>query len=198
MTEKLCLIEGCDHPVKARGYCSRHYQRLMTFGDPLGGGTYSGEPRRFFEETVLTYKGDDCLIWPYGKDQNGYGKIHVGDTIRFVHRLACEAINGPPPSKDHQAAHSCGNGRGGCVNPNHTRWATQVENEKDKLIHGTHIRGENNVSSKFKETDIHKIRQSYAKGEYTQRQLGDKYGVHQVYISQIITGKKWGWLETPL
>lgn len=31
-----CTIEDCPYPIRTRSYCSRHYQRLMKFGDPLG------------------------------------------------------------------------------------------------------------------------------------------------------------------
>jgi hypothetical protein len=33
-----CSIEGCDRPVRARGWCSPHLQRWYVHGDPLGGG----------------------------------------------------------------------------------------------------------------------------------------------------------------
>jgi hypothetical protein len=31
-----CIIDGCDDPVRARGWCSRHYQRWARTGDPEG------------------------------------------------------------------------------------------------------------------------------------------------------------------
>lgn len=30
-----CSIEGCDGAVRARGWCSKHYQRWKKHGDPL-------------------------------------------------------------------------------------------------------------------------------------------------------------------
>lgn len=44
-----CSVPGCDRPVKARGLCNGHYQRLMTHGDvqadrPLGGGAAGPRP----------------------------------------------------------------------------------------------------------------------------------------------------------
>lgn len=29
-----CSVEGCDAPVNAKGYCSKHYSRMMKYGDP--------------------------------------------------------------------------------------------------------------------------------------------------------------------
>lgn len=33
-----CSIEGCDRPVKTRGWCNAHYLRWRRHGDPLGTG----------------------------------------------------------------------------------------------------------------------------------------------------------------
>lgn len=32
---KICSIPGCTNPVKARGWCCRHYQRWEATGDPV-------------------------------------------------------------------------------------------------------------------------------------------------------------------
>lgn len=60
-------------------------------------------------------------------------------SVVLVHRLACTAFHGAPPSARHQAAHGDGDG----LNNRETnlRWATPAENEADKLIHGTSGRG---------------------------------------------------------
>lgn len=50
-------------------------------------------------------------------------------------RVVCERVNGPAPTEKHETAHGCGNSW--CVNKRHLRWATHIENEADKLIHGT-------------------------------------------------------------
>jgi hypothetical protein len=31
----LCSVDGCKQPVQARGFCPKHYRRLMRHGDPL-------------------------------------------------------------------------------------------------------------------------------------------------------------------
>ena len=43
--EKKCKIKGCTEPHHARGYCNRHYKKLMQVGDPLAGRTYQSGPR---------------------------------------------------------------------------------------------------------------------------------------------------------
>ena len=32
-----CAVDDCDRPVLARGWCSKHYQKWRTYGDPCAG-----------------------------------------------------------------------------------------------------------------------------------------------------------------
>jgi hypothetical protein len=75
-----------------------------------------------------------CLIWigaTGGSDRRP--KVTVDGKQQYVSRLVCEETLGPPPGPWHQAAHATPQGciGGDCVNPNHLRWATKVENEGD-------------------------------------------------------------------
>jgi hypothetical protein len=82
------------------------------------------------------HQGEECLIWPFSRP-TGYGSFgHLGKQYR-AHRFMCEMANGPAPSAEHQASHSCGNGRNGCVNPRHLQWKTNGENQLDRRQHGT-------------------------------------------------------------
>lgn len=136
----ICTVEGCEKPARTKSLCSAHYRRLWRHGDPTAGRTEVGEPERYIREVALTHGGGDCLIWPYSRKTDGAAQINLGGRSVIVARMVCEEVNGPPPTPAHQAAHSCGKGHLGCITPQHLRWATQVENEADKLIHGTHNR----------------------------------------------------------
>lgn len=136
--ETRCSIEGCDRPRSARGWCGAHYQRWYAHGDPLVcflPMATRGVPMRYYRETVLTYRGDDCLTWPFATTPNGYGQIRLDGRMQSVHRLACCHVNGPAPTPKHEAAHNCGNGNKGCCNPRHLSWKTHAENMADIPIH---------------------------------------------------------------
>jgi len=185
----LCQVNGCDRPQKNRGWCSMHYQRWWKHGDPLAGGTPLGEPMRYFREVVLPFHGDECLIWPYARDQNGYAKLAgVGDT-QYVSRLACEEANGPPPTSKHEAAHICGRGHLGCVNLGHLLWKTHKANQHDRFAHGTHTRGEQHPGSKLTERDVREIRE--LSKNMRQAGIARKYGVSRRAVGMILTGKNW-------
>lgn len=36
---RACAVEGCESPVKTRGWCQRHYTRWRRYGNPLSVGT---------------------------------------------------------------------------------------------------------------------------------------------------------------
>lgn len=149
-----CQIPDCDRPFYAKGYCSTHYDRLRRYGDPTHVSpryTPAGECMGWIEKHKA-YDGDACLTWPYGRNSKGYGTVKVDRKTVSVHRIMCEAVNGPAPSPKHHAAHSCGRGMDGCVNPRHLRWATPAENIGDKELHGTN-------RSRLSRLDDEKIRQ---------------------------------------
>ncbi len=147
-----CKVESCTKPAAKgrKGFCGPHYKRNYRHGDPLKGNTTQGEPISYFFSTVLPYGGDDCLIWPYAKSSAGYAQVWHEGLVKYVYRLACEMVNGQPPTDKHEAAHLCGNGDRGCCNPRHVKWATHMENESHKTGHGTRRHGEDSVSSKLK------------------------------------------------
>ena len=193
-----CMIEQCANPQRSKGYCLAHYKRLLKYGNPLGGSrgmrAKDGEPLKWLLDH-LNYEGKECLKWPFADRGNGYGAITIenGRTVG-AHSHVCHHKYGPRPSANHVAAHSCGNGHKGCVNPNHLRWATMAENSADRLIHGTDSRGEKSVNSRFSQSDIANIRASYEAGE-TQVSIAARYKMTQGAVSNIILGKAWSWLK---
>lgn len=189
-----CTIDGCRAPQKGFGYCNRHYIRFKKYGDPLGGGTFWGEPERYLQEAVLPFAGTECLTWPYGRDSRGYAVMRAHGLLfsTKVARAVCEIVNGPPPTAGHHAAHSCGNGHLGCVNPNHLRWATPEENTADAIRHGTFPMGERSGVAVLSASDVTEIR-SLA-GRVSQRKIAARFGVGKSTIGSIIERRSWAHL----
>lgn len=56
--------------------------------------------------------------------------------------------------------------------------------------------GEDNPKSKLSDTEVLEIEKIYGSGDYTQKEIADKYGVHRSYISNIANHKRrphlWG------
>lgn len=127
-----CLVPGCERKKLSRQLCRRHYLRWQRHGDPAGKSALQGAGREFIEEAVRS-STEDCIIWPYAKNQRGYGHLIYNGKDRGAHRLVCELAHGEPPEKGLHAAHSCANKS--CVNPSHLRWTTPLENGQDRILH---------------------------------------------------------------
>lgn len=115
-----------------------------------------------------------CLIWPFAREPRvGRGMVGTsGDgKTRWAHRVMCEMVKGPAPADKPQAAHSCGNGDQGCVNPHHLSWANNSKNQMDRTAHGRAATG---VQHKFTPEQIEKMKSQY--GEFTQTKLAEMYG----------------------
>lgn len=91
-----------------------------------------------FNKYVARLDGGRCWIWLGYKTKNGYGQVSMGSihnrTIIFAHRLSYELHKGVVPD-GMLILHSCNNRE--CVNPDHLRIGTRLENSQDARISGT-------------------------------------------------------------
>jgi hypothetical protein len=172
-----------------------HYMRWWEHGDQ----TFThfkkcpdGAPLSFIK-SAKDYEGEDCLIWPYAKNNKGYGQINTSDgKKKLAHRMICELAHGSP-SEDMQALHRCGNGHLGCVAPNHLYWGTIKQNVKDMVAHGRSARGRTMAGTPLTEEQVMEIFSRAHSGEIQERIAGD-FGIAQSSVSHIKHGKAWGWL----
>lgn len=128
-----------------------------------------------------------CLVWPFARDKHGRGMLGYNGVHYWAHRFMCQLVKGDPPTPDHTAAHSCGNGHGGCINPHHLDWKTQAENLEDCREHGTLVRHHGGNVRRVMPEEIEAIRG--ARGFQTQAQLAAKFGVSEGTISDIWHGR---------
>lgn len=141
----------------------------------------------------VSHQGNDCLIWPFWRAHGGYGVVYEDDYRRTgAHRLMCKLAHGEPSASNLEAAHSCGNGHLGCVNPLHLSWKTRAENISDIPPEKRRkSRGEKHGRSRLTEGDIHSIREVIASRSATAKSLAKQYGVHPSTISLAVRGKNW-------
>lgn len=106
-----------------------------------------------------------------------------------VHRLICEAFNGPPNPDD-----TCSHIDGNRINNNYKNliWESMSDNHKRKLEHGTHDIGVNNSRALIKdEKIIEKIRELLSYGELTHEEIGAIFGVSRVFVTKINCGYRY-------
>lgn len=183
-----CSVEGCGTRSDVKGLCNAHYLRLRMHGAPDARATKRAsliaEQRRFIEN-ALAHRGDNCLVWPWGKYASGYSCIPGNGKSVYGHRFICEKVHGAAPSDEHVVAHSCNNRP--CCNPKHLRWATEGENTEDKRLHGTMPIGDKHGNTKLSEEKLAQLRGLL--GKFSHRKLAEKFGVSRTWVTMIANGK---------
>ena len=193
-TELVCAVTGCDRPMRKEQWCEPHYRRFKRYGHPEAGRASPGSCLAEIERAISEAQLDPCWTWPFAT-AHGYGTVAVNNRMVFAHRVVCERVRGAAPSSKHEAAHSCGRGRFGCINPHHLRWATRRENMADRVLHGTSNRGSSHGLAKLTPEAVIAIRREYATGQVLQRELAEKYNIKQETVSGLVRGTRWGWLQ---
>lgn len=180
-----CSVEECDRRQSAKGLCRPHYERQRRWGrlHLVRSAAPKGSTERWLKEHV-DHDGADCLFWPYARNEQGYGTATVGGYYTLAHRHMCILAHGEPPFPKAEAAHFCGGGANGCVNPKHVRWATRSVNQMDKTLHGTHYVYQQKVDASdavaiFNDPRPHSL-------------IAKDYGCTPSHVGSIKRGRNWG------
>lgn len=141
-------------------------------------------------------KGGVLKPWKVG---GGYLVIQLNDSgrkdrrkRRYVHDLVAEAFIGAKPK-----GLTC-NHKDGCKENNswaNLEYCTQKENNLHafRVLHRKPVRnnGEKGGNTKLTEDDVRQIREMYATGEYTQKEISQFFPVNDKNINNILTRKTW-------
>jgi len=137
----------------------------------------------------MTFKGE-CKIYKSKYYGNGYPLKYnkVLKKTRYAHRILWEETYGEVPKKK-VVMHLCDNRL--CVNLEHLRLGTQMENVHDMHSKGRWCdrKGEKHPLAKIKNTDIQRIKDKYKAG-ITQIKIAKEFGVCQSSISKITNGTR--------
>lgn len=124
MAKKACSVDECSKPVRARGWCNKHYLRWARRGTTDAMQTHFTDSEKPF--AAQTRREGDCLIWVGSVDSGGYGQIWTSGRFTLAHRYSWERVNGEiPPGMVVDHRDHCGKS---CVEPSHLRLATVAQN----------------------------------------------------------------------
>ena len=143
---------------------------------------------RFLKYVEIT---EDCWIWTGALTWSGYGNFWLNGKPQYSHRIALSESLGRPLLPKMEAAHAPGicHNRA-CVNPEHLREATLEENQADRILDGTDIRGSKSVCAKLSEADVLKIRDD----PRHRKAIAADFAISQQTVSDIKHRKRWAHL----
>ena len=137
-------------------------------------------------------KTDTCWNWigaTHRINKWGYGVIGCqGGKIVRAHRFSYQIHKGEIPY-GMLVCHSCDNPS--CVNPDHLFLGTAKDNMDDAVSKGRMASGERHPCAKLTWDKVEEIRKMYKSGKYTQRKLGEMFGVDHSVINEIHLNKIW-------
>lgn len=187
-TKPICKIDGCDKASRSRGMCHMHYDRFRRGRDLHAPSRAARGECREWLFGKAKFLSDECLIWPFYRDEKGYARITIGGSNLYASRVMCEIVYGAP-SGDDWTLHTCGNGHLGCVNPRHLRWGTARQNLDDRDRHGRTAKGEDIGNSKLTEETVRKIK---AIAEFrSAASIADDLGVSASCVQKVIRRETW-------
>lgn len=126
-----------------------------------------------------------CKEWTGRRNDQGYGRTKYRGKNVLVHRLVAHLYWDFDLNSKLDVLHTCDNPP--CYQLNHLFVGTAKENMIDCLKKGRRV-------TTLDLTDIPEIRDKRASGKLL-KELSEEYGVSKGLISNICTGKKWGWVE---
>jgi hypothetical protein len=151
--------------------------------------------KRTFDEQIA--KSDGCWLWTGTVLGNRYGRFYLGyfnGKAKNIgaHRYAWERANRPLLPGE-VVRHRCDNPP--CVRPDHLIVGSQGDNLRDAASKGrlrgaVHGKGVGHRFAKLTDEAIREIRGLVA-GGMSQREVAERFGVHQSQISRIAGGRRW-------
>lgn len=124
-------------------------------------------------------------------DRRGYPTVGLWANQRQrrhkVHRLVAAAFIGPCP-EGMECCHNDGNRTNNAVG--NLRYDTPAGNQADRILHGTHNRGERHGRSKLTEAQVLAIRADTR----NRRIIAAEYSISESCVDGIHYRKNWAWL----
>lgn len=153
---------------------------------------------------LVVNEATGCHEFTGYRNRGDYGVIGIDGQARLVHRVMWELTHGPIPD-GLNVLHRCDNRP--CCFGGHLYLGTQQQNVRDMFERGRGEwargdqhwlrrtpglrRGERHPMSKLRREDATAIRERYALGGVSQREIAEAYNVSTATVSRVVCGASW-------
>jgi hypothetical protein len=183
-----CAFTDCTRNAVSKGYCDKHYRRLLKNGSASDYGSRKVDEGNSIKRFHKKYQIDqnDCWIWNGGTRSNSkgipYGR-HWTDDFKSIgaHRFSFEITHGPIP-KGMYVCHKCDTPL--CVNPDHLFVGTHHDNMRDMVQKNRSFVGRGE-SKKGRAKLTNQQAQEIQKMNISQSKIAKMFGVSQTTIGRI-------------
>lgn len=134
-----------------------------------------------------------CWEWVAARDPNGYGRFGNGGRTSAIlaHRYSYLMHYGEFDRRRH-VLHSCDNPP--CVNPEHLSLGDAYDNAHDAIAKGRHVppphpRGTAHPRARLTDEQVIEMREIYARGGVSQRQLSLMFLLSQPCVGRVLRGE---------
>ncbi|CAN5115598.1 hypothetical protein BH09PAT1_BH09PAT1_8390 [soil metagenome] len=187
----ICKAVNCNRKPTARDMCNKHYTRWRKYGSEsitkYIQGTGKTTEEKFWSRVDKQKNKDSCWNWLAGKSSTGYGQVTYKGKKYKAHRLAWFFIHGEHPSDC--LLHSCDNRL--CVNTEHLRNGTRLDNAKDRMSRNRSPIGELCPNALLSNVNVLKIKYLLKQSGMTHEEIGNMFNVSRKYITRINNNKAW-------
>lgn len=140
----------------------------------------------------LKSKGETFLVINESRKDYDFVSLSDGKKVKCisVHRLVATYFVANPDNKP-DVNHKDGNKRNN--RHDNLEWCTKPENQIHAYKNGLQVsqKGIEHHRCKITESDMLEIKILKKKGDKSQMEIGDLYGLKQAQISRILSGKRW-------
>lgn len=148
-----------------------------------------GTPVDMFMDKVSPEPNSGCWLWTGSATRRGYGHFWVNGKCEKAHRASYRMFVGPIPD-GHDVMHKCDTPS--CVNPDHLRPGTRLENMSDMWAkgRGKPSPGSRNGNARMTPFGVQYVREMLWL-DYTPEHIARKFRVHATTIRRI--GRRINW-----
>jgi hypothetical protein len=134
-------------------------------------------------------KTESCWIWKGKLDKGGYGSFWVNGKTMRAHRYSYELFKNVI-DLNNVIMHTCDNPS--CVNPEHLKEGTTLDNVNDKVDKKRHAIGSKIGTSKLSEEQVIEIKKLLSKEDrLSYNKIANIFNVHKSLIYLIHKNKSW-------